>query len=72
MSAALAQPAAIPVGTIKQFGPYGPEYEVLGPAEPENGEDMVNIVTVRTGEELTYQLGAVFADPEAGTCTHSV
>jgi hypothetical protein len=68
MSAALAKPLPIPVGVIKQFGPYGPEYEVLGPAAPENGEEMVNIVIVRTGEELTYQLEAVLADPEADTC----
>lgn len=65
MAAAVTQPVAIPVGAVKQFGPYGPEYEVLGPAEPENGEQMVHIVIVRTGEELTYELEAVLADPEA-------
>ncbi len=65
MAAAVTQPVAVPVGAVKQFGPYGPEYEVLGPAEPENGEQMVHIVIVRTGEELTYELEAVLADPEA-------
>jgi hypothetical protein len=65
MATAVTQPVAIPVGAVKQFGPYGPEYEVLGPAEPENGEQMVHIVIVRTGEELTYELEAVLADPEA-------
>ena len=69
MAAAVTQPVAIPVGVIKQFGPYGPEYEVLGPAEPENGEQMVNIFFVRTGEELTYQLEAVLEEPEADTCS---
>jgi hypothetical protein len=64
MSAALAQPAAIPVGVIKQFGPYGPEYEVLGSAAPEDGEQMVKIVLIRTGEELTYPLSAVMEEPE--------
>jgi hypothetical protein len=65
MPATLTTDKAIPVGVIKQFGPYGPEYEVLGPAEPENGEQMVNIIIVRTGEKLTYQLDAVLEDPEA-------
>jgi len=65
MATAATQPVAVPVGAIKQFGPYGPEYEVLSLAPPENGEQMVNIVIVRTGEELTYQLDAVLEDPEA-------
>jgi hypothetical protein len=65
MSAALAQSAAIPVGVIKQFGPYGPEYEVLGLAEPEDGVQMVKIVLVRTGEETTYGYDAMMEDPEA-------
>jgi hypothetical protein len=65
MSASLAQPAAIPVGVIKQFGPFGPEYEVLGPAEPEDNKPMVKIVLVRTNEEVTYPLEAMLDDPEA-------
>jgi hypothetical protein len=65
MSAALAHSAVVPVGAIKQFGPHGPEYEVLGPAAPENGQQMVNIVLVRTGEKLAYPLDAVLEEPEA-------
>jgi len=65
MAAALAQPAAVPVGVIKQFGPYGPEYQVLGPAAPENGMQRVRIVLVRTGEETTYGFDAMMQDPEA-------
>jgi hypothetical protein len=65
MSAALAKPTPIPVGVIKQFGPYGPEYEVLGPAEPENGKARVKIVLVRTGEVTTYGFDAMMEDPEA-------
>jgi hypothetical protein len=61
----IAQAQAIPVGTVKQFGPFGPEYEVLGPAPDENGQKMVRIVLVRTNEELTYELDAVARDPEA-------
>ena len=65
MSAALAQSAPIPVGVVKQFGPYGPEYEVLGAAAPERGNSMVRIVLVRTGEEVTYEYDAMLQDPEA-------
>jgi hypothetical protein len=65
MSAAPAHSASIPVGAIKQFGPFGPEYEVLGPAEPEEGQAMVRIVLVRTSEEVTYPLQAMLDDPEA-------
>ena len=65
MSAALAQPAAMPVGVIKQFGPYGPEYEILSAAPAENGQQMVHIVLVRTGEKVTYPLADALQDPEA-------
>lgn len=63
--AALAQPEPSPTGLIKQFGPWGPEYQVLGFAEPENGRARVRIVIVRTGEETTYGYDAMVQDPEA-------
>ncbi len=56
---------AIPVGVIKSFGPYGPEYQVLGAAPDEAGHARVKIVLVRTGEETTYGLDAMLADPRA-------
>lgn len=56
---------AVPVGVIKQFGPWGPEYEVLSEAAPANGKRRVNIVLVRTGEETTYGFDAMMEDPEA-------
>jgi hypothetical protein len=65
MATGAPQPLAIPVGVIKQFGSYGPEYEVLGPAEPEDGRQRVKIVLVRTGEETTYGFDAMMEDPEA-------
>jgi hypothetical protein len=65
MSATLTAEKAIPVGVIKQFGPYGPQYEVLGPAESENGQRRVKIVLVRTGEETTYGFDVMMEDPEA-------
>ena len=63
--ATATQAVAIPVGTIKSFGPYGPEYEVLGPAEPAGGKQRVRIVLVRTGEETDYGYDAMMSDPEA-------
>ena len=63
--AALAEKLAVPVGVIKQFGPYGPECEVMGEAEPENGKRRVNIVLIRAGEETTYGFDAMMEDPEA-------
>lgn len=63
--AALPKPDPLPIGIVKQFGPYGPEYEVLGPAEPENGRPQVKIVLVRTGEEISYSYTEMMQDPEA-------
>ena len=65
MSAALAKPLPSPIGMIKQFGPYGPEYEVLDFAEPEDGKLRVKIVLIRSGEETTYGYDAMMEDPEA-------
>ncbi len=63
--AALAKPGPLPIGLVKQFGPYGPEYEILGYADPEDGKAQVNIVLVRTGEEVTYAYDEMMTDPEA-------
>jgi hypothetical protein len=63
--AASAPSIALPVGNIRQFGPWGPEYQVLAEAQPENVRRMVRIVLVRTGEELNYPLDAILLDPEA-------
>ena len=63
--AALAQPDPLPVGTTKQFGPWGPVYEVIGWAEPQDGKARVSIVLVHSGEETTYGYDAMLEDPEA-------
>ena len=52
MSAALAKPEPIPVGGIKQFGPYGPEYEVVGPADPVEFEWRQRTVCVTTNDDM--------------------
>jgi hypothetical protein len=61
----LTQAIAVPTGSIKQFGPFGPEYEVMEEAQPENARRMARIVIVRTGEELDYPLDAILQDQEA-------
>jgi hypothetical protein len=65
MAMASASISDIPVGKVKRFGEYGPEYEVRGPAESEAGVRRVKIVLVRTGEETDYGFEAMLRDPEA-------
>jgi hypothetical protein len=57
-------PAHEVVGSIRTFGEYGPMYEVTGIAPPnENGEPMVSLLVIESGETLNYELEAVLADP---------
>ena len=52
------------VGSIRTFGESGPMYEVTGTAPPsQNGEPMVSILVIESGETLDYELEAVLADP---------
>ncbi len=65
--AALPQPAVEAyVGAIKTFGRFGPAYEVISYAGPsEQGDHLVNIRVLQTGEMTTYELNAMSHDPEA-------
>jgi hypothetical protein len=67
MATAVIQPVGIPVGvigSIRTFGEYGPIYEVTGMAPAnEDGEPMVFILVIESGETLDYELEAVLADP---------
>jgi len=38
---------AIPLGKVKSFGPYGPEYEVLGAAPRGKKGEMVTVRDIR-------------------------
>lgn len=51
-------PAAL-VGTFRQFGEFGPVYEVIGEAE---GGDVL-VVVVETGERLLYPVDQAADDP---------
>jgi hypothetical protein len=54
------------IGSIKTIGKYGPMYEVLGPAgRSANGEELVSIRVVPTGEVTDYEFEDMMNDPEA-------
>jgi len=56
----------VPVAKIKSFGPFGPKYEVGKPLRQlPDGDWMVEIVMVESGEKAEYRLSHVFDDPEA-------
>jgi hypothetical protein len=65
MQVAIAPPP-IPVGKIKTFGPFGPKYEV-GHAlrQLDDGDWMVEVTMVETGEKTEYRLTHLSDDPEA-------
>lgn len=56
----------IPTGTIKTFGLLGIPYEVGEPAqELPDGDILVNIILVQTGEKELYKLSRLLQDPDA-------
>jgi hypothetical protein len=66
MSTSLNEPPSVDKGTIKTFGPLGPKYEVGTPVRQlPDGDWMIQIVLVETGEETEYRYSQLRADPEA-------
>lgn len=65
MQAPMAQPS-VPVGAIKSFGPFGPKYEV-GHAlrQLDDGDWMVEVTMIESGEKAEYRLTRLSDDPEA-------
>ena len=56
----------VPVGTIKSFGSFGPKYEVGQPLRPlDDGDWVVEVVLVETGEKAEYRLTHLNEDPKA-------
>lgn len=56
----------VPVGKIKSFGAFGPKYEVGQLLRQlDDGDWMVEVVLVETGEKAEYRLTHVNDDPEA-------
>jgi hypothetical protein len=63
---ALIAPPHLPLGRIKSFGAFGPKYEV-GPAlRPlDDGDWLIEVKMVETGETAEYRLSHLLDDPEA-------
>jgi hypothetical protein len=56
----------IPIKAIKSLGALGPKYEVGKPfRQLADGDWMVEILLVETGEKTEYRLSRLNADPEA-------
>jgi hypothetical protein len=62
----LLEPPPIPVGMIKSFGEVGEKYEV-GHAlhQIDDGDWLVEIKMIATGETAEYRLTHILDDPEA-------
>jgi Family of unknown function (DUF5397) len=59
-------PPQVPVGKIKSFGAFGPKYEVGHALRPlEDGDWLVEVKMVETGEKTEYRLTRIVDDPEA-------
>jgi hypothetical protein len=59
-------PPTIPQGKIKSFGPFGPKYEVGSILHPlADGDWMVEVTLVDSGEKTEYRLTHLSNDPEA-------
>jgi hypothetical protein len=59
-------PSLVPVGKIKSFGPFGPKYEVGRPLRQlDDGDWMIEVTMVETGEKAEYRLTRLTDDPEA-------
>ena len=55
----------VPVGAIRSFGPFGPKYEVGRPLRAlGDGDWMIEIILLESGEKAEYRLTRLSADPE--------
>jgi len=65
MSATPTQPA-VPYGVIKSFGEYGPKYQIGQALRPlDDGDWMIEVTLIETGEKTEYRLARALNDPEA-------
>jgi hypothetical protein len=64
MATAAAIPA-IPSGSIRSFGDFGPKYQVGKPLRPLGEDDwMIEITLIESGERTEYRLSRLLQDPE--------
>lgn len=60
------QETQIPIGAIKTFGDFGVPYEVGEPdIQLPDGDILVNITLVESGEKEKYRLSKLLKDPNA-------
>jgi hypothetical protein len=56
----------LPVGKIKSFGLLGPQYEVGQALRTlEDGDQLIEITLVDSGEKTEYRMTRLLADPDA-------
>lgn len=66
MPAVLDMPPELTQGKVKSFGVFGPKYEVGNVLRQLiDGDWMVRIKLVETGEEAEYRYSHLMNDPEA-------
>lgn len=59
-------PPPVPVGKIKSFGPFGPKCEVGQVLRrKDDGDWVVEVTLVDSGEKAEYRLTRLLEDPEA-------
>ena len=62
---AVLHPPTAPSGRIKSFGALGPKYEVGAPLrEVPDGDWMVEITLIDSGEKAEYRLTHIDDDPD--------
>jgi hypothetical protein len=64
----LATPSlpSVPSGAIKSFGEFGPKYQVGQALRPlDDGDWMIEVTLIETGEKTEYRLTRALNDPEA-------
>ncbi len=53
------------IGTWRRFGLVGPVYEIIGEErELEDGDHLMRIRVIETGEEISYKLTDILDDPK--------
>ncbi|MDB5816907.1 MAG: hypothetical protein JWQ11_547 [Rhizobacter sp.] len=59
-------PPSVPIGKIKTFGPVGPGYKVGEVIRQlDDGDWLIEITMIQTGEKAEYRLSHMRDDPEA-------
>lgn len=62
----LLEKHAPPVGAIKSFGPFGVKYRVGEAIQKlDDGDWLVEVILIETGERAEYRLSRIDGDPEA-------